>query len=125
MSAIGTRSFALAVCVAVAMALGAQAALAAGAKKCGRVCVYAKPDFKGKRVCYSNPIRTPNLQRTWGKGFVPGSIKVTRQGRCSPVAYFFTEPGYRGVVAAYFGTAADIARRKYRSFHLKHKELDD
>jgi hypothetical protein len=122
MSAVGTRTLVIAVCAAVL--LGAQTVQAA-AKKCGLVCVYAKPDFKGKRVCYSNPIRTPNLQRAWGKGFVPGSIKVTREGRCSPIAYFFTEPGYRGVVAAYFGTAADIARRKYRSFHLKHAELDD
>ncbi|MEJ2121046.1 MAG: hypothetical protein P8Z76_10120 [Alphaproteobacteria bacterium] len=123
MSAVRTRTFAIAVCAAAV--LGAPMVQAAGAKKCGRVCVYAQPDFKGKRVCYSNPIRTPNLQRAWGKGFVPGSIKVTRHGRCSPVAYFFTETGYRGVVAAYFGTAPDIARRKYRSFHLKHAELDD
>jgi len=123
MNTARARTFAIAVCAAAMVC--AHGVAAAGAKKCGRVCVYAKPDFKGKRVCYSNPIRTPNLQRAWGKGFVPGSIKVTRHGRCSPVAYFFTETGYRGVVAAYFGSAADIARRKYRSFHLKHAELDD
>jgi hypothetical protein len=123
MSAVGTRSIALAVCAAAIFV--APMVQAASTKKCGLVCVYAKPDFKGKRVCYSNPIRTPNLQRAWGKGFVPSSIKVMRDGRCSPIAYFFTETGYRGVVAAYFGTAPDIARRKYRSFHLKHAELDD
>lgn len=112
---------AFAVCAAAALA--ASPVHAAGAKKCGMVCVYAKPDFKGKRVCYSNPIRTPNLQRAWGKGFVPGSVKVTRRGRCSPVAYFFTEPGYRGVVAAYFGTAGNIAGRKFRSFRLDRKSV--
>lgn len=119
------RVHVLALAVCAAAVVGAQAVEAASAKKCGLVCVYAEADFKGKRVCYSNPIRTPNLERAWGKGFVPGSIKVTRHGRCSPVAYFFTEPGYRGVVAAYFGSDADIGRRKYRSFHLKHAELDD
>lgn len=108
-----------------AVALGASPPASAAAKKCGLVCVYDKPGFKGRRVCYGNPIRTPDLERAWGKGFVPGSVRVTRQGRCSPVAYFFTERGYRGVVAAYFGSAPDIGRRKYRSFHLKHSQLDD
>jgi len=123
MSRTAARTFAAALSAAVA--LTAAGAGAAGAKKCGLVCVYDQPGFKGRRVCYDNPIRTPNLERAWGKGFVPSSIKVTRHGTCSPVAYFFTGIGYRGVVAAYFGSTADITKRKYRSFHLKHANLDD
>jgi len=128
MSGIAARPRApitLAAFVAAGLAFAAGSVEAAGAKKCGMVCVYAKPDFKGRRVCYDNPIRTPNLQRAWGKGFVPGSVKVTRRGACSPVAYFFTEHGYRGVVAAYFGSAGNISARKYRSFRIKHTQLDD
>jgi hypothetical protein len=114
-----------ALALAATAGLGIGAAAAAGGKKCGLVCVYEKPGFKGRRVCYRNPISTPNLQRAWGAGFVPGSVTVKRHGRCSPIAYFFTETGYRGVVAAYFGTAADITERRFRSFRLKHFEFDD
>jgi len=121
MSRVAALALAAAFAAGVLMPAGAGAA----GKKCGLVCVYDQPGFKGRRVCYDNPIRTPNLERAWGKGFVPSSIKVTRHGTCSPVAYFFTGTGYRGVVAAYFGSAADIAKRKYRSFHLKHANLDD
>ena len=125
MNAVAARSIVLAAFVAAGMVAGVGSVQADGAKKCGMVCVYAKPAFKGRRVCYNHPIRTPNLERAWGKGFVPGSVKVTRHGACSPVAYFFTEPGYRGVVAAYFGTAGNIAARKFRSFRLKHTQLED
>jgi hypothetical protein len=124
MTSSAARLAALAIAGAAGLALGAAAVEAAGKKTCGLVCVYDQPHFKGRRVCYDHPIRTANLELAWGKGFVPGSIQVTRYGTCSPIAYFFTEPGYRGVVAAYFGTAADITTRRFRSFHLKQTELD-
>jgi len=119
------RGVLLGLALLTGLAAGAPEALAAGAGQCGQVCVYDRPGFKGRRVCYRHPANTTDIGRAWGKGFVPGSVRVTRRGRCSPVAYFFTEPGYRGVVAAYFGTAANIAARRYRSFRLKHTRLED
>jgi hypothetical protein len=116
---------AFAVMASVGSAPVAGVAGAAGTKRCGTVCVFAKPDFKGKRICYLRPARAANIEKAWGQGFVPGSVKVSRRGRCSPIAYFFTERGYRGVVAAYFGSAADITARKFRSFRLKHSQLED
>ena len=92
-------------------------------KRCGIVCIYAKPDFKGRRVCLSRTTRTANIEKSWGRGFVPGSVRVARQEGCSPVAYFYTGLGYTGVVAAYFGTASNIIARRFRSFRLKHERL--
>jgi len=113
--------------VLAAAMLGAPNTMAQAAEKksCGIVCIYGKPDFKGRRICLSRATRTADIEKSWGRGFVPSSVRVARQGRCSPIAYFFTERGYKGVVVAYFGTAANIMARRFRSLRLKHKRLED
>ena len=111
---------AAACCLIAAAALNAGATAPARAQTaCGEVCIHAKPNFQGRKVCYRAPVRVPNIPVAWGAGFVPGSVRVSGTPGCAPIAYFFGQPDYAGAVGAYFSYAKDISARRYQSFRLR------